>query len=98
MFTIELAGKLKNTGITVNCLHPGAISTKLLHAGWGFGGAPVAEGAVTPVYLATSPEVSNITGRYFINKKIAQPASIAFDVFIRKKLWNVSEQLSGIRF
>jgi len=98
MFTFELAVKLWDTGITVNCLDPGVISTKLLHAGWGGGGASVEEGAVTPVYLATSQEAGKVNGKYFINKGISKPAAIAYNEAIRAKLWEVSEQLSGVRF
>jgi NAD(P)-dependent dehydrogenase (short-subunit alcohol dehydrogenase family) len=98
MFTFELAAKLRETGIMINCLHPGVISTKLLHAGWSGGGASIKEGAVTPVYLATSPEAGDVSGKYFINKRIFKPAAVAYNEAIRAKLWEVSEQLSGIRF
>jgi NAD(P)-dependent dehydrogenase (short-subunit alcohol dehydrogenase family) len=98
LFTFELADKLKGTGITVNCLHPGAISTKLLHAGWRSLGAPVSQGAVTPVFLATSSGVKDITGKFFVNKRIANPPDIANDKEVREKIWMMSEELSGVTF
>ena len=98
LFTFELAEKLKDYDITVNCLHPGVINTKLLREGWGFGGGSVVEGAKTSVYLASSSEVSNITGKYFSNQRVSEPASIAYDKEIRKKLWEISEKLTGIEF
>ena len=60
LFTIELSERLKDKNITVNCLHPGAINTKLLRAGWGaaggFFGRNLQEGAKTSIYLAVSKE------------------------------------------
>ncbi len=50
----------------INCLHPGVINTKLLKKGWDDIGSPVEQGAETTVYLADSPEVERITGRYFV--------------------------------
>ena len=89
LFTYKLADDLKETGTTVNCLHPGVIGTKLLHANWS-GGAPVSEGAKTPVYLATSPEVAGETGKYFVDRKPAKSAPITYDSDVQKKLWDVS--------
>ncbi len=97
LFTFELSEKLKDKNITVNCLHPGVINTKLLRAGWGgiggFFGRGLREGAKTSVYLATSKDVENITGKYFSDSKIAKPQSIAYDKDIRAKLWQLSEEL-----
>jgi len=96
LFTYELAERLKGTGITVNCLHPGVIDTKLLKAGWGMGGSPVTQGAKTSVYLATAPELSTVTGKYFKNMKPTKSSRISYDAKIRKRLWEISEQLTGI--
>jgi retinol dehydrogenase 14 len=98
LFSFDLAGRLEGSGITVNCLHPGVISTKLLHAGFGMGGAPVQKGSVTSVYLATSPDVEGTTGYYFVNKQVSSPAQIAQDKQIQLKLWHVSETLCEYRF
>lgn len=78
MFTVELAARLKGTGITVNCLHPGVISTRIgakeamsgLHAfAWNLTarvvGATVEQGARTSLYLATSDEIAGHTGGYY---------------------------------
>lgn len=98
LFTIELADRLNNTGLTVNALHPGVIGTKLLYKGFGMGGADLKEGAETPVYLSASGEVENVTGKYFIKKNEEEPAPIVYDEEIRKKFWEISEELSGIKF
>lgn len=63
LFTYELAARLKNSKITVNSMHPGTIGTKLLKAGFNMGGASLKTGALTPVYLATNPELAKVTGK-----------------------------------
>ncbi|MHB8232432.1 MAG: SDR family oxidoreductase [bacterium] len=96
-FTFELSEKLKGKNITVNCLHPGVINTKLLRDGWGgfgkFFSRGTAEGAVTTVYLATAGEVENITGKYFSDSKAVKPHPAAYDINSRKKLRHLSEEL-----
>jgi len=95
LFTFSLAEKLKDSNVTVNCLHPGVISTKLLHAGFGFGGDSWEEGAKTSVYLASSDEAAGISGQYFNNCRMADPASIVYDKDVQNKLWEISEDLCG---
>ncbi len=96
-FTLELSERLKDKNITVNCLHPGVINTKLLRTGWGgfgkFFSRGADEGAATPVYLAASDNVANITGKYFSDLKIVKPNPAAHDINSRKKLWQLSEEL-----
>ena len=97
LFTYELADRLADAGVTANCLHPGVVATKLLQAGFpGLRGATVIEGARTPVYLATSPEVAEITGTYFVGGRPARSSAVSYDVTARRRLWRVSEQLVGL--
>lgn len=98
LFTNRLAQLLSSSTITTNSLHPGVISTKLLHAGWGSGGSHLKEGSQTSVYLATSPDVEHVSGKYFSNRRIANPASISDELAIQKRLWEASEQMTGFRF
>ena len=98
LFTYRLAHKLEGTGITVNCLHPGVIGTKLLRAGWGMGGSPVTQGSGNLVYLATAPELEGVTGKYFLDKKQKKSSRISYDRKIQKKLWRISERLTGVVF
>ncbi|MBN1204090.1 MAG: SDR family oxidoreductase [Myxococcaceae bacterium] len=97
LFTFELAERLPAEQVTANCLHPGVVSTKLLIDGFGMGGSDTAEeAAATSVFLATSPEVEGVTGRYFARQREVNPAPQALDVAARKRLWELSEQLSGL--
>lgn len=101
LFTYELAEKLKNTNIKTNCLHPGVIRTNF---NFGFN-IPVVnsvikmfllspeKGAETQIHLALSPEVENITGKYFDKKKAVSSSYISYDKEARKKLWEISENL-----
>jgi NAD(P)-dependent dehydrogenase (short-subunit alcohol dehydrogenase family) len=90
LFTRALARRLAGTPTTANSLHPGVIDTKLLRSGFGRGGAPVADGARTSVYLATAATVSTITGQYFIDAQPAQPSALARDDRLAEALWQAS--------
>ena len=96
IFTYTLAEKLKNSGITVNALHPGVISTKLLRAGFRMSGAGVKEGASTSVYLATSPEVEKISGKYFDKRRAVASSKLSYDKDTADKLWKLSVDLIGL--
>lgn len=101
LFTLELAQRLKGTGVTANALHPGFVSSslfretpallKLLVRGFGMNAR---KGAETSVFLASSPEVEGFSGKYFIKKKEAVPASKALDLQAAKRLWEISERLT----
>lgn len=97
LFTYELAERLKGTGVTVNCLHPGVVATKLLRAGFGgFGGSDVKKGAETIVFLATAPTGETVTGGYFVNKEPTDSSLASHDRRLRKECWDISERLAGI--
>ncbi len=98
MFTYLLADKLKNTEITVNCLHPGIINTKLQRAAIGSGGASLLEGAETLVFAATAPELKNLSGKYFINNSPRPTKDITYNKEIQNKLWKKTEELVGMEF
>jgi NAD(P)-dependent dehydrogenase (short-subunit alcohol dehydrogenase family) len=105
LFTRELARRLAGTGVTANCLHPGVVATRFGSSSGGFAGLVIPvlrpfflkpeKGADTIVYLASSPEVANTTGAYFVKRKSAEPSSAARDDAAARKLWEASEALAG---
>jgi NAD(P)-dependent dehydrogenase (short-subunit alcohol dehydrogenase family) len=90
LFANELARR--EPWLTSNSLHPGVIGTKLLHAGFSMQGDSVADGARTSVYLAVSPEVDGVTGKYFDNCKVAKGTAQAQDRQLAQRLWAWSEE------
>lgn len=96
LFTYALARRLEGTGVTANCLHPGVIKTKLLRAGFGdHPGETPEKGARTSVYLALSPEVEGISGRYFVECKPVQSSPTSRNLELQEELWRISEELNG---
>jgi len=107
MFTYELARRLEGTGVTANALHPGGVRTNLLASnGWLFRwiaqpifnlhAVSVEEGAQTSVYLATSPAVEGVTGKYFVRCQPRPSSPASYDESAQKKLWEVSEKMTGM--
>jgi len=97
LFTYTLARRLRGTGITVNCLHPGVIRTKLLAAGFGdYPGDTPQRGARTSVYLASSQDVEEVTGQYFENCRIASSSPISHNRVAQEELWEISKKLAGV--
>ncbi len=104
LFTYELAERLKGGGVTVNAVHPGAVRTRLSREYRGIGALwgrfPLLrgsrKGAETSVYLATSQEVEGVTGKYFVNKKESRSAPASRNLRLRRKLWKVSAELTGL--
>ena len=105
LFTTELAKKLEGTGVTVNALHPGVVSTnfgtdngwkgKLIKLGFKLFGITPERGARTITYLATSPEVATVSGRYFYKEKEARTSAAANDAAAARRLWEISDRLAG---
>lgn len=93
LFAAELARR--ETWLASNCLHPGVVDTKLLHAAFDMTGNSVHSGAKTPVYLAVSPEVKGISGKYFDNCKITPPHAAVNNTRLAQQLWQWSEQAIG---
>ena len=96
LFTYELARRLEGTGVTANALHPGVVGTKLLRRGFGARGSSVAGAAEALVYLATSPEVEGVTGRYFRKRQEAPSSPASRDEEAQRKLWEVSAEMVGM--
>lgn len=97
LFSMELAERLRGSGVTANALHPGAVDTKMLHTIYPeLRGISPAEGAATSVYLASSPEVAGVSGQYFESCRPAPCSPLAQDAALRQQLWQVCADLASI--
>ncbi len=106
LFARELARRLEGTGVTANALHPGFVATNFFTGnGWlgvamRLGAAVFAiqpeKGAETSIYLASSPEVEGISGRYFEKCRDARPSKAALDDDAARRLWDVSMQTTDL--
>ena len=105
--TYALARQLTGTGITVNALHPGIVATDIINDAV----PPIArpfmgifkrflltpeQGAQTALYLATSPELESVTGKYFVRGKQAQSVPISYDEALQERVWTMSTDLVGL--
>lgn len=108
MFTYDLAERLESSEITVNVLHPGSVASKL-YRNFGileplinlwikFTGKTSEEGAETSIYLASSDEVSDITGKYFVDKELVRSSKVSYEKDQWKRLWEISEKMTGFDF
>lgn len=109
LFTYELARRLEGTGVTVNALHPGAVATEAVSkdpdvSAFGrfmyglfklFFLSPE-KGAETSIYLASSPEVEGVTGKYFIKRRAVASSPESYDTEIAQRLWETSMKLTGL--
>lgn len=106
LFTNELARRLQGTGVSANCLHPGVVATNLLADAMGMPralksttrliGSSPDKGARTSIYLAASPEVEGISGKYFVGQKAVESSKVSYDEKVASRLWRVSAELTGI--
>ncbi len=104
LFTRELARRVKDRGITVNCCHPGAVATNIgIDRETGFGKTVTRllkpffqtpeQGAATAIFLVTDESVKDITGEYFYKCKVAKSSKRSKDMELAKRLFEFSEQL-----
>ena len=106
LFTYALARRLAGTGVTANCLHPGVVSTELMKPK----GHPVIKvlmtliqpfltspekGAATSIYVASSPEIDGVSGKYFVNRKAVPSSPASYDEALQERIWNLSLRQTG---
>lgn len=106
LYTYELARQLQGSGVTVNALHPGVIASNFdqglsnfMRRGWKLMTpflASVEQGAQTTLYLATSPAVEGVSGKYFSNRKETKSSRRSYDEAVSRNLWKVSEELTQL--
>jgi len=105
LFTRELARRLEGTRVTANAMHPGFVRSgfgqnnpgflgKFIKLGQVFARTPE-RGAQTLVYLATSPEVEGVSGKYFHDEAEGRTSGAAKDMEVARRLWDVSVRLAG---
>ena len=106
-FTFELARRLTGTGVTANCLHPGVVATNI----WP-DDAPMLiriitglmkpfmlnprKGAAVSLYLATSPDVGNVSGEYFVKSKPAASSPLSRDPQVIARVWQWTLTMTGV--
>lgn len=102
LFTRELAQRLEGSTVTANAVHPGLVGTGLGQYFWlarmlgklflRRAKSPE-EGAETLIYLASSPEVEGVSGRYFVDSQEASSSEQSQDEELARRLWEVSEEM-----
>lgn len=104
LLTYELARRLERTGVTANCLHPGKVSTEISRELPRFIRLitklffmPPSKGAATSIYLASSPEVEGVSGKYFSERKEARSSKLSHDQQLASRFWDVCCQLTGFK-
>jgi NAD(P)-dependent dehydrogenase (short-subunit alcohol dehydrogenase family) len=106
LFTFELASRLEGTNVTSNAMHPGWVRTnigrdnglpvRLLMQLLQMGARSAAEGARTILYLAASPEVEGVSGKYFIDERPVRSSAASHDRDSARRLWAISAQMTGL--
>ncbi len=106
LFTYELARRLEGTGVTVNALHPGLVASnfgmnnsglfRLMKPLLNLFSISNEQGAQTSIYLASSPEVEGVTGKYFIKCKEVRSSETSYDTAAARRLWEVSASMTGL--
>jgi len=90
MFTYELVRRLPNRGVMINALHPGHVATDIWRTNFSFIGPALKwimglfalspeEGADNSIYLACSPDVEGVTGKYFVKREPVKSSSLSYD-------------------
>src|SRR6266702_4105859 len=103
LFTYELARRLEGSGVTVNACHPGVIRTNFGRDDWPWAVHLVRpffkspeKGAETPIYLAFSPEIEGVTGKYFVKRAPRRSSPASLDVDVARRLYETSLRLAGL--
>lgn len=106
LFTYELARRLEGSGVSANALHPGVVNTGFAknNAGlvrWGLGLAErfletPEQGAQTSIYLASSPEVEGVSGKYFVRCRATSSSRASYDLTAQQRLWQASALLARL--
>jgi NAD(P)-dependent dehydrogenase (short-subunit alcohol dehydrogenase family) len=105
MYTYDLARRLAGTGVTVNALHPGFVASDMYRSSGGFikllgpviklmAVSPEA-GAETSIFVAGSPEVEGVTGKYFVKKQAVASSPASYDSAATARLMTLTATMVG---
>lgn len=105
LFTYELARRLRDGHVTVNALHPGRVGTDIFKTDFSILGGPLKwfverisltpeQGADNTLYLATSPEVEGVSGKYFVKREAVPSSPISYDEGLARRLWEISGEIT----
>ena len=105
LFTYELSRRLADTGVTANALHPGLVRTNIARNNGMLGrvvnyfigarGVDAVQGAKTLIHLASSHDVEEVTGKYFVDCREVPSSALSYDTELATGLWDLSERLVG---
>ncbi len=109
LFTYELARRLGKSGVTVNAVHPGQVTTDIWRTNFSIIGPLVQwlislnaltpeQGAQPVIHLASSPQAEGISGKYFNRMKMQASSAISYDETVAQRLWRESERLTGFQY
>lgn len=106
LFTYELARRLEGTGVTANAVSPGLVASnfglnnrglfRVVRPLWNWAALSNEQGARTSVYLASSPEVEGVTGKYFTRRKPRRSSAVSYDRTLAAELWRASAAMTGL--
>jgi NAD(P)-dependent dehydrogenase (short-subunit alcohol dehydrogenase family) len=106
MFTYELARRLGDAPVTVNCVHPGGVNTNFANNTRGAFAAMFRllkpfmrrpeKGAETVLFVATAPALEGVTGRYLVDMEARPSSRRSYDEDVARRLWDVSARLTGL--
>ena len=108
LFTYELARRLDAGQVTANAVHPGHVATDMWKTNFRVIGPALKwvmrffalspeEGADNSIYLASSPDLGGMSGKYFIKREPAQSSDLSYDVDVAQQLWATSTNLTGLQ-
>ena len=106
-FTFELARRLEGTGVTVNCLHPGVVASniwapdmpavlKIIVALMKPFMLDAKRGAQVSLYVATSPDLAGVSGKYFVKSKPVDSSPLSRDPNVMRDVWQWTEKTVGV--
>ena len=107
LFTYELGRRLGDKNVTVNAVHPGHVTTDIWKTNFSIIGPALKwvmglfaltpeQGADNTIYLASSPAVEGITGKYFVKREPVQSSPVSYDEKVARRLWEVSQNLTAL--